>query len=413
MVTKVRKRKIRDYKERLAIILDILQTMNQDHSIEDLLAEFEILLREELNVGKVLVYTFADKEWKNVLVAGVSIEEVNKINVSEELLKYTKIEEFSISSPPPANLKGFDSVIPLFYRYKAIGFVLIGDVEEEQQGISPTIKHRQLIQIISNLIIVFVETKRMQKELLEQEALKKEMELASKIQNQLIPGEDQYPKSHRITIKTLYHPHYGVGGDYYDIMQLSRSTIGFCIADVSGKGIAAALLMSNFQAVIKTLFTANVSLKKLVHKLNDRVNESANNEKFITMFIGRYNLRTHKLSYVNAGHLPPLYFDDRKGVIHSLEKGCIGLGMLDFIPTIEVGHTSITKHSKVMAFTDGLVEHEQDDHVESNYSLIEKIISNRKSIATNMDEIQRSIEGYIRSDAIFDDISLIGIEFHR
>jgi sigma-B regulation protein RsbU (phosphoserine phosphatase) len=253
----------------------------------------------------------------------------------------------------------------------------------------------------------------MQKELLEQEALKKEMELASRIQNQLIPSEEQFPKNHRLTIKTLYHPHYGVGGDYYDIIQLSRNTIGFCIADVSGKGIAAAMLMSNFQAVVRTLFTARVNLKKLVHKLNARVNESANNEKFITMFIGRYNLRTRKLSYVNAGHLPPLYFDDKKGIIHSLDKGCIGLGMLDFIPTIEVGRISISKHSKLMAFTDGLIEHEQDDHVESNYSMIENIISNRKSVATNIEEIQRSIEGYIRSDAIFDDISLIGIEFHR
>ncbi len=413
MITKGRKRNIRDYKERLNIILEILQTMNQDISIEELLGEFEILLREELNVGKVLVYTFANNEWENILVSGISERQVFNINVKKDLLKYSKIEEFSISFPPPDNLKDFDSVIPLFYRYKAIGFVLIGDVEEEQKGISPTIKYRQLIQIIANLIIVFIETKRMQKELLEQEALKKEMELASKIQNQLIPGEDQYPKSHQITIKTLYHPHYGVGGDYYDIMQLSRNTIGFCIADVSGKGIAAAMLMSNFQAVIRTLFTARGSLKKLIHKLNDRVNESANNEKFITMFIGRYNLRTRKLTYVNAGHLPPLYFDDKKGIIHSLEKGCIGLGMLDFIPTIEVGHTSISKHSKLMAFTDGLVEHEQDDHVESNYSHIEKIISNRKSIATNIDEIQRSIEGYIRSDAIFDDISLVGIEFHR
>ena len=413
MVTKTSKRKIRVYKERLNIILDILQTMNQDHSIEDLLSEFEILLREELNVGKVLVFTYSNNEWKNILISGVEEEEVFKIDVEKDLLRYTKIEEFSVSTPPPPNLVGFDSVIPLFYKYRAIGFVLIGDVEEERQGISPTIKHRQLIQIISNLIIVFVENKRMQKELLEQEALKKEMELASRIQNQLIPGEDQFPKSHLITIKTLYHPHYGVGGDYYDIIQLSRNTIGFCIADVSGKGIAAAMLMSNFQAVIRTLFTARVNLKKLVHKLNARVNESANNEKFITMFIGRYHLRTRRLTYVNAGHLPPLYFDDKKGVIHTLDKGCIGLGMLDFIPTIEVGKVSISKHSKLMAFTDGLVEHEQNNRVESNYSLIEEIIANRKSIVTNIDEIQRSIEGYIRSDAIFDDISLIGIEFHR
>jgi sigma-B regulation protein RsbU (phosphoserine phosphatase) len=411
MVTQTNKRRLRLYKDRLNIILDIAQTINQDHSIEDLLAEFEILLREELEVGKVLVFTHANEAWKNILISGVSDEEAAAINVEDDLLQYKTIENITVSHPP--KLKGFDAVIPLFHRFLAIGFVLIGDIEEEQQGISPTIKHLRLIQIISNLIIVFIENKRMQNELLEQEAFKKEMELASRIQNQLIPGEDQFPKSHRLTIKTLYYPHYGVGGDYYDIIQLSRNTIGFCIADVSGKGMAAAMLMSNFQAVIRTLFTSRVNLKKLVHQLNSRVNESANNEKFITMFIGRYNLRTRKLSYVNAGHLPPLLFDDKKGQIHSLDKGCIGLGMLDFVPTIEVGHVSVSKHSKLMAFTDGLVEHEQDNEVESNSGHIEEIISNKKSIATNIEEIQTSIQQFIDSGAIFDDISLIGVEFHK
>jgi sigma-B regulation protein RsbU (phosphoserine phosphatase) len=87
MVHKASKRKIRVYKERLNIILDILQTMNQDHSIDDLLSEFEILLREELNVGKVLVYTYSNNEWKNILISGVEEEEVFKIDVEKDLLR--------------------------------------------------------------------------------------------------------------------------------------------------------------------------------------------------------------------------------------------------------------------------------------------------------------------------------------
>ncbi|MGQ1889358.1 PP2C family protein-serine/threonine phosphatase [Thermophagus sp. OGC60D27] len=409
MITQVKKKRLRLYKDRLNILLDIAQTINQDHSVDDLLAEFEILLREELEVGKILVFTNSDGQWKNLLISGVSAEEVEKIDVERDLLQYKSIENITLS--PPASLQGFDAVIPLFHRYRAIGYVLIGDVEEEHHGISPTIKHLKLIQIISNLIIVFIENKRMQEAVLEQEALKKEMEVASKIQNQLIPSTEDLPSLKKLSLQAFYHPHWGVGGDYYDIIPLSRHTIGFCVADVSGKGISAALLMSNFQAVVRTLFTAGINMKKLIHQLNQRVNSSANNEKFITLFIGKYNLRSRRLVYVNAGHLPPLLFDRRKSHLISLDQGCIGLGMLDVIPAVEVGKIKIPKNAKLMAFTDGLIELERDNEVQSGLMNIEKIITNHKSIEANMEEAKQLVALHLESGAIFDDISLIGMEF--
>jgi len=409
MITQVKKKRLRLYKDRLNILLDLAQTINEDHSVEDLLSEFEILLREELEVGKILVFTNSEGEWKNLLISGVSTQEVEKVDVERDLLQYKSIENITLAPPEP--LQGFDAVIPLFHRYRAIGYVLIGDVEEEHHGISPTIKHLKLIQIISNLIIVFIENKRMQQTILEQEALKKEMEVASRIQTQLIPGPEDLPKHKKLSLHSFYHPHWGVGGDYYDIFSLSRNSIGFCVADVSGKGIAAALLMSNFQAVIRTLFTSGIDLRKLVYQLNERVNSSANNEKFITMFIGKYNLHTRKLTYVNAGHLPPLLFDPKKLHLSTLDKGCIGLGMLDIIPSIETGKTTIPKNAKLMAFTDGLIELERENEVQSGLTSIEKIITNKHSMEKNMDEVKHLVSKYIESGAIFDDISLVGIEF--
>jgi sigma-B regulation protein RsbU (phosphoserine phosphatase) len=409
MITQTRKRRIKLYKDRLNILLDLAQTINEDHSIDDLLSEFEILLREELDVGKVLVYTFSDGVWFNLLSSGVTAEEVARIDVARDLLKYQGIENITLS--PPDNLKGFDAIIPLFHRFKAIGYVLIGDVDEDFQGISPTIKHMKLIQIISNLIIVFVENKRMHNALLEQQAMKKEMELASRIQNQLIPGPEDLPRHKNVSIHTIYQPHQGVGGDYYDFIKLSRNTIGFCVADVSGKGISAALLMSNFQAVIRSVFSSRISLRKLVHQLNRRVNESANSEKFITMFIGKYNVLTRRLTYVNAGHLPPLLFEPKKGHMISLDKGCIGLGMLDVIPVIEVGHVFISKDSKLLAFTDGLVELERGNKITSGMMSVEKIISNQKNMDQNIEEIRTFISKHVNMQSIFDDISVIGMEF--
>ncbi len=409
MITQTKKRRVRLYKDRLNLILDLTQTINEEHSIEDLLSEFEILLREEVEVGKTVVFTLSDGSWRNILSSGVTEEEVAKIEVEKDLLCYQQIENITLS--PPENLKGFDAIIPLHHRFKSIGFVLIGDIEEERQGISPTIKHLKFIQIISNLIIVFIENKRMQQAYLEQEAFRREMELASKIQNQLIPGPDELPKHKKISIHTVYLPHLSVGGDYYDFIQLGRNSIGFCVGDVSGKGIAAAMLMSNFQAILRSSFTKRMSLKKLINHLNQRVNDSANSEKFITLFIGKYNFVTRQLTYVNAGHLPPFLYDPKKGHLLSLDKGCIGLGMLDLIPVVEVGRVKIEKNSKFLAFTDGLVELERDDEITNDLNPLKKVISNKKPIENNIQELRDFIARNYGRRSVFDDISLVGIEF--
>lgn len=409
MVTHIQKKKLRLFKDRLNILLDIAQTINEDHSIEDLLSEFEVLLREELEVGKILVFTFADGKWDNLLNSGVTKDEVASIDVQRDLIQYQTIENVTISHPP--QLKGFDAVIPLFHRYNAIGFVLIGDVDEEQAGISPTIKHLKLIQIISNLIIVFIENKKMQGQIIEQEAMRKEMELASRIQTKLVPADDHLPISTKYSIHTFYHPQFEVGGDYYDFIRLSKNVLGFCIADVSGKGISAAMLMSNFQAVFRALYTRNIGLKKLVHLLNNKVNLSANNEKFITMFLGKYNSLTRTLTYINAGHLPPMLFDPKREHLISLDKGCIGLGMLDEIPTIEIGKVRVPRNAKFLAFTDGLVELENDNQIESSMKPIEDIISNDQNIESNMVDLKKLVAEQLKRGSVFDDISVAGIVF--
>lgn len=409
MITQTKKRRVRLYKERLNLILDLTQTINEDHSIDDLLSEFEILLREELDVGKTIVFTLSNDKWRNILSSGVTEEEAEKIDVKRDLLCYQQIENITLS--PPENLKGFDAIIPLHHRFKSIGYVLIGDLEEERRGISPTIKHLKFIQIISNLIIVFIENKRMQQAYLEQETFRREMELASKIQNQLIPGPDDLPKHKKISIQTVYLPHLSVGGDYYDFIQLGKNTIGFCVADVSGKGIAAAMLMSNFQAILRSSFTKRVRLKKLINQLNHRVNDSANSEKFITMFIGKYNIATRQLTYVNAGHLPPFLYNPVKGHLLSLDKGCIGLGMLDIIPVVEVGRIKIEKNSKLLAFTDGLVELERDNEITNDLNPLKKVISNKEPIENNIQQLRDFIAKNYDRRSIFDDISLVGIEF--
>ena len=94
------------------------------------------------------------------------------------------------------------------------------------------------------------------------------------MQKKLIPDNKKMPRNDHFVINGFYYPHYEVGGDYYDCIKLSDSKTGFCIADVSGKGISAAILMSNFQASLRALFTQTLNLQLLIQKLNDLILET-------------------------------------------------------------------------------------------------------------------------------------------
>ncbi|GAH85372.1 unnamed protein product, partial [marine sediment metagenome] len=242
-----------------------------------------------------------------------------------DLMKYSEIT--FVPSGEDNILKAFDIIIPVLNNNVHLAFVLIGDIDEEGEGVSPVIKHLNFIQTISNIIIVAIENIRLFNESLRQEAIKKELELASKMQTMLIPDNRELPQNNKIFVTGFYLPHYDVGGDYYDCILLNEEEIGFCIADVSGKGISAALLMSNFQANLRALFTHEISLVSLVEKLNERVIHSAAGEKFITLFVARYNYNTKILQYINAAHNPPVLYNTVSGNISLFQTSCVGIGM--------------------------------------------------------------------------------------
>ena len=172
---------------------------------------------------------------------------------------------------PDLGFEGVDIIIPVYNNNVHLAFVFIGDIEEEGEGMSPVLKHLNFIQTISSIIIVAIENIRLFKESLRQEALRKELELAARMQQMLIPDNQPYAKKPNLVVNGFYYPHYEVGGDYYDCIKLSETKTGFCIADVSGKGISAAMLMSNFQASFRALFTHDIELACLIHKLNSLI----------------------------------------------------------------------------------------------------------------------------------------------
>ncbi|MFP4556828.1 MAG: PP2C family protein-serine/threonine phosphatase [Bacteroidales bacterium] len=395
---------------KLNALLSMAQAISGDMQTEDLIDRFRLILNEDLEIDRILFFKFEDN-WRLLLSSNCSEEISSKIDVERDLINFTDIS--FVSTSENRILQEFDIIIPVIQGNVPLAYVLIADTKDDAKGVSATIKHLNFVQTLSIIIFVAIENLRLFHKAIEQEAMKKELELASKMQNLLIPNPENLPQTPEVSIHSYYHPHSEVGGDFYDVIALDKGEIGFCIADVSGKGMAAAILMSNFQANLRALFTHDITLTGLVEKLNNRVMEAAKGERFITIFIGRYNPTRKNLEYINAGHNPPVFYDSKSANTSLLSSGCVGLGMVDEIPVMNLGTLRVTSPAKLICYTDGLVEYSKDNKVVMDYSIIEECICQGNTISRNVEDIvsfrlKQEETGEIK---IFDDISMLGFEF--
>ncbi len=400
-------RRLQDSRFKLNALLEITLAINNNSSPEELLALTEKILVRDLNIGKIAIFK-KNGEWHCIFHSGCDVRDTAKIDVERDLLPVREITFLTVSD---TNRPGdFDIIIPVYHNNQPLAYVLIGDIEEGE-GMSPVVRHLTFIQTLTNIVLVAIENIRLFQESLEQERIKKELELASKMQSLLIPDNEKLPSNECLSVSGFYQPHYSIGGDYYDCLRLGEDSWGFCIADVSGKGISAALLMANFQANLRALFTDEIPLEDLVRRLNARVVESANGEKFITLFIAKYNCKTRRLEYINAAHNPPVvYFvkDDRLLKLHSTT---VGVGMLDEMPSVTRESLLLDQHTKIICYTDGLSELPDETGKEIGTASIERNIRNKEDIKSNIAALIKDEEITPDNPRCFDDVSILGVEF--
>ena len=187
--------------------------------------------------------------------------------------------------------------------------------------------------------------------------LENEISIAREVQDQLFPRN--LPHVAGVEIEAICRAARSVSGDYYDFIQLSESRVAFAIADISGKGISAALLMASLQAALRSqLLTPEgekMSTAELVGRLNKHLVRNTGDDRFATFFIAVYDIATRKLRYTNAGHLPGFCLWDGKGI--HLDKGGIVLGVVEDYGYQE-GCVDVPADAVLIGYSDGLVEPE-------------------------------------------------------
>jgi phosphoserine phosphatase RsbU/P len=392
---------------KLESLLEITNAINDNLSVDKLLLTYKNILISELNIGKLAVFA-NNNGWESMLSSGIKISELEKVSVEKDLLNIHDIT--TVTSTGLKHLSAFAFIIPVFHKKTPLAYVLIGDVEEEKEGVSPTIKHLHFVKTLTNVMFVAAENKRLHNESLRQERFKKEMELASHMQKMLIPDTLEFNDIPEIDAQSFYLPHFAVGGDYYDFGRLHDKSVFFCIADVSGKGISAALLMSNFQAGLRTMLHTNTELPDLVRNLNKMIIKNAGGERFITFFIAKYHPDFKIIEYINAGHNPPLLHSGSE--ITELKDGCPGVGMLDDIPEIKKGIVNpVAPGTRLMCYTDGIDELEDSEGKEIGRKELNNSLTETKTLTESFAYLHNKLELKKSNQMIFDDITLLGLFF--
>jgi phosphoserine phosphatase RsbU/P len=392
----------------LNALLEITQAINSNVPEESLYKMFNFTLRSNLQIRKLALYVFNEK-WTCVVNFGTKTNFLkcpldDRFHLIKRVHKLTEFEH-------ECDFHEFDIVIPVAHQEDTLAVVFIGGLDMNKAD-NAYEKNVRFIQALSNIIIVAIENKKLASNQLEQEAFRKELEIASDVQQFLFP--DKLPNTDRLKMVASYLPHDMVGGDYYDYVPINKNQFLLCVADVSGKGIAAALMMSNFQASLRTLLRQMPNLSEIVEALNYQVLDSTKGERFITFFGAIYDINLKTLVYVNAGHNPPLLYDKKNG-IRLLEDGCTVLGAMHPLPFLKEGFVTDLDDFLLFCYTDGLTETANEKDEEYGLaSLIKYFEENHyKDLNVIHQDIIVRLDGFKGRKSYRDDITMLSCRVQK
>ena len=248
-------------------------------------------------------------------------------------------------------------LLPLAVRDKLLGFISLGPKRSEEPYTFSDV--RLLKSVAAQTGLALENASLMQTvadEVAHRERLNREVEIAREVQERLFP--QKLPPIRGLDYAGHCRPALGVGGDYYDFLALPHGQLGIAIGDVSGKGIAAALMMASLQASLRSEATrAPENLAAAVGNINRLVYEASSSNRYATFFYGQYSPAEGGFDYVNAGHNAPMLFHRGAGddTLVRLEPGGTVVGLLEDAQYVQ-GRVQLRPGDVLVAFTDGISE---------------------------------------------------------
>ena len=285
---------------------------------------------------------------------------------------------------------------------KTLGEPVLIDVKshDEMQTLASS------LEVLQTAIFNYAEL--VKEEARERERINAELEVASKIQLEALPPSTFADE--KVSLNTYIKTAKEIGGDFYDYFYIDESRFAVLIADVSGKGIPAALFMMRSKAIIKNVILSHDSLEEAIYKANNILVSNNQENLFVTAFIGVIDLSKNKMTFINAGHEKPYIIS--KGKIRKLDGySNFVIGEIENF-NYKVEETLFNKEDILFTFTDGLNESINQEQEEFGYHRIEETLSSREDWSLNdlVEVVNQRHQEFIGKEVQFDDITMMAIK---
>ncbi len=386
-----------DYKS-MAVMNEVSQALVLHQPLNELLERIMDLISEYMPMDRgVLMLREGNPPQTIPKVIRINNKSLarQKILVSQSIIslvfdKHSSVLTYDAQADPRFMSK--DSVIrsnihsaicaPLWNNREIIGVLYADRISLLDQFTEDDVR---LLTLLANLAAVKIENARNIEKAIEMEKLHKELDMAAQIQKDFLPKEKPLCENYDIAGANI--PCQQVGGDYYDFIAIDPCRLGIIIADVSGKGISASLLMASLRAALHSEMNPHFKLAEMAAKLNDFVHRSTTPDRFITFFFGELNMKTNELRYVNAGHNPP-FLISKSGKISHLETSGFCLGMFPGV-SYEPKVVQLTAGDLAVFYTDGITEGRNTNNQEFGEDGLVRLL--KKSLKLSASEIVEKV----------------------
>ena len=303
--------------------------------------------------------------------------------------------------------------VPLRTRTEIMGILLLGPSDGHGTH-GPG--EKQFLRNCADQFALMMENARLTDRVMGQEALRRDLELAVEVQKRLLPSAP--PLADIAEFAAISVPARSIGGDYYDFIQVGDQRIGIALADVSGKGVAAALIMSVVQASLRIIASdGDISLPRLAARMNEFLYRTTPGNKYATFFYAQVDGDRRLLRYVNAGHNPPYLVrarlnatgtPDQDAQLEELTTGGAVVGMLPGM-SYEEATVDLCSGDVLLAYTDGVTEAHDPDHVEFGEERLKSLLSGVAHLSAEdiRARISEELKGWIKDAEQYDDLTFV------
>lgn len=322
-------------------LLSINEGFNKSIRKTDIIRVIYLSLMGQLMINKLAVFLIENSSYKKVF------DTFKDINFDNSILKGINTDIYYVKEDDKELFDSGVKIVSLLrINDKIEGYILIG----EKLVSDFTDEDIDFLRAMSVTSVNALENNRLILQEIEKKNIDEELKMALKIQEGLLPKG--LPTTKDLEIYSYFKPEKSVGGDYYDYINSYDDKVRFLIADVSGKGVPASIIMSNLQSLFRALAPLNISIEDLVNRMNDIIYENTSADKFISLFIADYCPNSNNFNYVNCGHNPAFLIKDDISELSSTNT-LVGINPSPLAHSkslkLEVGDT-------VFLYTDGLVE---------------------------------------------------------